>query len=360
MLRGDVPTRTGLLALLLLAVVGAIAGTLVALGNPGNMGLCGACFLRDAAGALHLHRGPALARPEVPGLVLGALGWSLLQRRHIGRSGSFAVARLLLCVAMAIGALVFLGCPFRLLQRLAGGDANAWLALPGFVLGVWLATGFERHGYTLGRTHEVPPAIGLLGPLACAGLLAAAWAGAGLADSSTPRAPFAASLLLALLAGGILSATGFCAISAVRALFRPGRWMLWAALACIGGCALVLAATGKASPGFAGQPVAHGDWLWNTLALVLVGFTGACAGGCPVRQLVMAGEGNGDAFVGCVGLLVGGALAHALGLVAAPATATAAGGPGHAGRIAVVALLALVVGYAAAVARAPAPTSRIG
>ena len=33
------------------AVVGSLAAALVALGNPGNMGICGACFLRDTAGA---------------------------------------------------------------------------------------------------------------------------------------------------------------------------------------------------------------------------------------------------------------------------------------------------------------------
>jgi YedE family putative selenium metabolism protein len=351
MLRGEVSARTGWTAVALLALVGALAGALVVLGNPGNMGLCGACFLRDVAGALRLHAGPAYLRPEVAGLGLGALLWSLRRGRHIGRSGSFAVARFLLCAAMAVGTLVFLGCPFRLLQRLAGGDGNAWLALPGFVLGVWSATTWERRGYTLGKTQEVPTAVGLLGPFAFAGLLAAGWFAAGIADSGAPRAPVALSLLLALGAGAILSATGFCAISAVRAIFTPQRWMLWAALACIGGCALVFAITGKAQPGFADQPVAHGDWLWNTLALALVGFTGALAGGCPVRQLVMAGEGNGDAFVGCMGLLVGGALAHGLGLVAAPATALADGGPAHAGCRAVALLVVIVVGYAAAIAR---------
>ncbi len=352
MLRGEVTTRIGWQAVGWMALVGAIAGVLVALGNPGNMGLCGACFLRDIAGALHLHKGPAYLRPEVAGLVLGALLWSLLRRRHVGRSGSFAVARFFLCAMMAIGTLVFLGCPFRLLQRLAGGDANAWLALPGFVFGVWAATGAERRGYTLGKTQEVPTVVGLIGPLAFAGLLVAAWFGTGFADSGAPRAPAYASLLLALGVGAILSATGFCAISAVRAIFRPQRWMLFAALACIGGCALVFALTGKLQPGFSGQPAAHGDWFWNTLALALVGCTGALAGGCPVRQLVMAGEGNGDAFVGCMGLVFGAALAHGLGLVATPMTAQAAGGPADGSPRVIAALMLATTWYALAVERA--------
>lgn len=42
-----------------LALSGAVAGLLVALlaiyGNPANMAICVACFIRDSAGALKLH-----------------------------------------------------------------------------------------------------------------------------------------------------------------------------------------------------------------------------------------------------------------------------------------------------------------
>lgn len=37
-------------------VIGLIGSLLVKFGNPGNMGLCVACFWRDIAGALGLHR----------------------------------------------------------------------------------------------------------------------------------------------------------------------------------------------------------------------------------------------------------------------------------------------------------------
>ena len=37
------------------AVVGLAALVLTMLGNPGNMGFCIACFLRDISGALGLH-----------------------------------------------------------------------------------------------------------------------------------------------------------------------------------------------------------------------------------------------------------------------------------------------------------------
>ena len=37
-------------------IIGVIASLLVFFGNPSNMGFCIACFLRDTAGGLGLHR----------------------------------------------------------------------------------------------------------------------------------------------------------------------------------------------------------------------------------------------------------------------------------------------------------------
>ena len=53
-------------------VVGAAAVLLTALGNPGNMGFCIACFLRDTSGALGLHSAGVVQyiRPEIIGIVL--------------------------------------------------------------------------------------------------------------------------------------------------------------------------------------------------------------------------------------------------------------------------------------------------
>ena len=54
--------------------VGILAPLLVHLGNPGNMGICVACFERDIAGALGFHRAAVVQylRPEIMGIVLGA------------------------------------------------------------------------------------------------------------------------------------------------------------------------------------------------------------------------------------------------------------------------------------------------
>jgi hypothetical protein len=57
--------------------------------------------------------------------------------------------------------------------------------------------------------------------------------------------------------------------------------------------------------------------------------------------MVMAGEGNGDAWLAVLGLVLGGALSQNLGLVSSPA------GPTAAGKTAVLVGLAFALAYAA-------------
>ena len=71
-------------------VVGAAALILTAAGNPKNMGFCIACFERDIAGALGLHGAGKVQylRPEIPGIVLGAMLSALSFREFKARAGS--------------------------------------------------------------------------------------------------------------------------------------------------------------------------------------------------------------------------------------------------------------------------------
>ena len=70
----------------------------------------------------------------------------------------------------------------------------------------------------------------------------------------------------------------------------------------------------KFTPGFEGQPIAHTEWLWNLLGMVLVGWGSVLLGGCPLRQLILAGEGNTDSAVTVTGFIVGAAISHNFGL----------------------------------------------
>lgn len=119
-------------------IIGGLAVLLVAMGNPGNMGFCIACFLRDTAGGLGFHRAAVVqyVRPELIGLVIGAFIAAVGSREFKSRGGSSTLVRFLLGVFMMIGALVFLGCPLRAILRIGGGDLNAVVGLAGLITGI--------------------------------------------------------------------------------------------------------------------------------------------------------------------------------------------------------------------------------
>ncbi len=115
------------------------------------------------------------------------------------------------------------------------------------------------------------------------------------------------------------------------------EWKLLMGFVAIFASALVMnfilgAVTGTPffNPGFAGQPVAHTDGLWNALGMLLAGFGCVLLGGCPLRQLVLSGEGNTDSAITVVGLMIGAAVAHNFGL------ASSGEGPTANGKIAVI------------------------
>ena len=93
--------------------------------------------------------------------------------------------------------------------------------------------------------------------------------------------------------------------------------------------------------GFAGQPIAHTDRLWNALGMYLAGFGCILLGGCPLRQLILAGEGNTDSAVTVLGLMAGAAFAHNFGL------ASSGEGPTANGKIAVIIGIVIVAVIAA-------------
>ena len=120
------------------AAVGLAAVLLTLWGNPANMGFCIACFLRDITGACGMHGAAVVqyVRPEIPGLVIGAFIMALATKEFRAKAGSSPAIRFVLGMLVMIGALVFLGCPLRMVLRLAGGDLNALVATGGFAVGI--------------------------------------------------------------------------------------------------------------------------------------------------------------------------------------------------------------------------------
>ena len=307
------------------AVIGILAVVLQLNGNPPNMGICVACFERDMAGALGLHRAAIVQylRPEIIGLVLGSLCAALAFSNFRARGGSSPITRFMLGIIAAMGALVFLGCPWRAVLRLAGGDLNALLGLAGLFTGIGVGTLFFRRGYSLGRSGQQSTLTGWLFPLLMLCLLALYLffpqiegkdkSGVLFYSVSGPgsqHAPLLVSLGLALVIGFVAQRSRFCTMGAFRdlILFRQMHLLL-GLLAMLGAAFLMNLAFGGFHPGFDNQPVAHTDGLWNFLGMVTAGLAFALAGGCPGRQLFLAGEGDCDAAVFATGLLVGAAMA---------------------------------------------------
>ena len=321
--RYGLPVLTGL-------AVGAAAVVLTLLGNPENMGFCIACFLRDIAGALNLQRagydaetGAGIVqylRPEIMGLVLGSTALAFLRKEFRPKGGSSPATRFLIAVFVMIGALVFLGCPLRMVIRLGGGDLNALVGLVGFICGILIGVVFLNRGFSLKRAYRQSMAEGLMLPAVMVLLLVLAVVSPSFLQRSVSgpgsmAAPLLAALVIALVVGMLAQRSRLCMVGGIRdaVMFRDFR--LISAFAAILVAVLVgNLLLGKLNFSFAGQPVAHSDGLWNFLGMAMVGWGSVLLGGCPLRQLILAGEGNTDSAVTVFGFIVGAAIAHNFGL----------------------------------------------
>lgn len=336
-----------------LAVSGAMIGLLVMLlaiyGNPANMAICVACFIRDTAGALKLHTAAPVQyfRPEVVGFVCGSFLLALLTKEYKSTAGSSPMVRFILGAAMMIGALVFLGCPLRMVLRMAAGDLNAWVALIGFAGGVATGSFFLKKGFSLGRAYEAKPVGGAVLPVLLAVLLVIGVATGAYAVSAegpgSKHAPIILSLVVALIIGALAQKSRMCFAGSIRDIILMKNFDLISIIAALFAVMAVYnVANGSFHLGFSGQPIAHSQHLWNILGMYVVGFAAVLAGGCPLRQLILAGQGSSDSAVTFLGMLIGAAFAHNFGLVGAAAKAATetepavAGGPAAAGKIAVI------------------------
>lgn len=317
------------------AAIGLGALLLTFFGNPPNMGFCVACFLRDSAGALGLHQTENLQyfRPEILGLILGALLLSLCTKEFRPRGGSSPMTRLILGMLVMLGGLVFLGCPLRMLLRLGGGDGNALVGFVGFTAGIGAGAFFLNRGFTLKRAYPQTKTEGLAFPI----LMTVFFVLCLFRPAQGKAAPRILALGVALVLGAMCQRSRFCMAGGIRdaMLFRDFR-LLTGAAALLVTVTLGNLLLGNFHPGFADQPVAHGESLWNFLGMAVVGWGSVLLGGCPLRQLILAGQGDSDAGLTVVGMVLGGALCHTLNLASSPKGTT----PG--GRIGVLLALAIL------------------
>ena len=342
------------------SIIGALAAWLVYLGNPANMGICVACFTRDTAGALGLHRAGVVQyiRPELIGFIWGSLVAALAFREFRPRGGSSPLIRFVLGFFAMVGALVFLGCPWRALLRLAGGDWNGAVGILGLIAGIAVGVWFLKNGFTLGRASANRSAVGWVMPVFALLLLVLVAVpvkfspeGPVFFSAQGPgaaHAPLLISLAAGLLVGFLAQRTRFCTMGALRdVILTRDTHLLSGVFAFTVVAFIVNLLIGKFHPGFAPQPVAHSNHLWNFFGMALSGLSFALAGGCPGRQFFMSGEGDGDSAIFVAGMFAGAAFAHNLSLAGSPdkfdkaTQALTVGGPAAWGQAAV--LLGLIV-----------------
>ena len=306
------------------AVGGVVAPCLAFMGRPANMAFCIACFIRDTAGALGMHQAEVVqyARPEVIGLVLGAFIISVATKEYRSTAGSSTMTRFVLGMIIMIGSLVFLGCPLRMIIRMSAGDLNAWVALVGFIFGVATGVFALRRGFSLGRAHVTNKASGAVLPVLMAGILVLALCSSLLkaseAGPGSLHAPLIASLIGGLVFGAFAQKSRMCFAGSMRDIILMKNFDLFSVIA--GLFVVMLAfnvATGRFVLGFHTPGIiAHSDHLWNVLGMYAVGFAAVLAGGCPLRQLILAGQGSSDSAVTVLGMFFGAALCHNFGLAA--------------------------------------------
>ena len=310
-------------------LVGVAALVLTKLGNPANMGFCIACFERDIAGAVGLHSAAKVqyVRPEIIGLVLGAFIMALAGKEFRPQAGSSPATRFVLGAFVMIGALVFLGCPLRMVLRMGGGDLNALVGLAGFVIGIVIGILFLKRGFSLKRSYPAKLVEGTTLPVVMFVLLVLVLAVPAIfhASEAGPGSMHAPAMV-----GGIRDS-----------ILVKDNHLLYGFIAIFLTVLIGNLVQGSFKLGFDLQPIAHSSHLWNLLGMVLVGWGSVLLGGCPLRQLILAGSGNGDSAVTVFGMIVGAAFAHNFALAGNPDSTNDAGelvvgGIANAGKVAVV------------------------
>ena len=317
------------------AVLGIVAAFLAYAGNPANMGICAACFLRDTSGALGFHSVQTLQylRPELIGLVLGGFLASLFWTKEFAPKNSTATfSSFFLGVFAMIGALVFLGCPWRAFLRLGGGDMTAIAGFLGLVAGVGIGLFFKKNGYKVDESVSVSKNIGFLPVIFSVLLLLALVFGLKIGENGAlfssvkgPAAQHAAlfiSLIGGLVVGVFMQKSKFCSVGAFARAYKGDFSMFWGVVAIIAFASIANLALGQYKFGFEAQPIAHNDFVWNFLGMVLAGLCFSLSEGCPGKHLVQMGTGNLHSGIFVIGMMAGAGFAHNFLLASSPAGIT--------------------------------------
>lgn len=323
--RGDWPEDVSKLKALRLIDITIVTGALLGLGsiilsaygNPINSGICISCFMENVAGAMQLHDNVRMAylRPEIMGFVIGSFFMAIYGRRFRVKGGSSPMVRFMLGFFIIIGCAVFIGCPIKMILRLAAGDLTAIAATAGMLFGIWIGSKYIRGGFRLDPERDLPKFNGYLFPILSLLFLSfvffePSFIKQGESGPAAAHAPVVIAIGLSLIIGAFAQKSGLCITGGFRNffLFRE-KTLMNGILTTVGTAFVANLFLGQFNLGMHGQPASHEDHLWTFLALTLVGLASVLIDGCPFRQLIKAGQGDIDAGITSLGMLVGSALA---------------------------------------------------
>lgn len=299
------------------ASLGLLGVLLAFWGNPENSGICVSCFVENTAGSIGLHDNSRMQyiRPELIGFIFGAIASSMILGEFRSKGGSAPLPRFLAGIFLIVGCAVFIGCPIKLFLRLTAGDLTALVGLVGLIAGVWFGTRSLASGVHLGRAEAQRGASGFWVPALFLLFLVMLFVRPGFImfsdrGSAALHAPVLVSLAVGLMLGFVAQRSRFCITASVRDFLLMGirAPLAWGLMAFFVVAIVANMATGSFRFGFYGQPGSHHDMVWSFLGMALVGWLSVIIGGCPFRQLIKAGEGDSDAGMVVLGMLVGGGL----------------------------------------------------
>jgi YedE family putative selenium metabolism protein len=142
--------------------------------------------------------------------------------------------------------------------------------------------------------------------------------------NSKGHAPLLVSLVAGLVIGFLAQRSRLCFVGGIRDVILMRNFHLFQGIIAFFVLCLVLnLSLGQFNPGQ--HPIAHTNHLAGFLGLLLVGWGSVLIGGCPFRQMVLAGYGNTDSGISFLGMLAGSALAHNFLLAGTPSGVSAYG-----------------------------------
>ncbi|MDD5772728.1 MAG: YedE family putative selenium transporter [bacterium] len=335
-----------LLSVILSGILLGVGGVVLEkYGNPFRTGVCVSCFMENIAGSLGLHANNRMQyiRPEIIGFILGAFFISILRREFNVRGGRAPFTRFVLGILMMIGAGVYLGCPIKLFYRISGGEVMSLIGLSGLIAGVWAGGKYIKSGFSLGEASQSKRVEGIFIPLLAFILLLfifikPSFILQSVSGPGTSFSPVYLSLFIGLIIGGVCYYSRYCVLGSISN-FILGKEMtlLYGSFAFLISAFLSYLFIKDFQPGTIAYQGSSPSYIWDFLGMGLVGFSGSLAGGCPFRQLILAGSGDSDAGVTVLGLLAGGAMLQNFNLN------SSAGGATFNGQIAVLSGFALCI-----------------